>query len=337
MQAWHLQFSARPINLTGKKETKVAIQSIKTRFRAYQLDSAGSSFSYCSGNDFVLIEGRYCDANEDSIKREMRECGVDKINKLHITSWDQDHCSPSQLEIILKNLKPSIIQYPGYDPHTDSGNDSKKIILSHKESQLKPKIISVTPEYLKSLDAASRYGYKNIMYWPKELDSDKTNNNSIVKQFRSGCFNVLSLGDVESSQISSYLRRMRTINSEVDIMIMAHHGADNGFTTSAFLKEVQPTLAIATSNFGNQHDHPKQTIRDLLKKHEVRLFTTKTGDVIVRSIGNHTGQFEVINLKAGSTEVSDRYTGNARKGSYLKHNADTLRDRQKTHNKGPRH
>jgi competence protein ComEC len=314
----------------------VAIQSIKTRFRAYQLDSAGSSFSYFSGNEFVLIEGRYCDANEESIKREMRECDVDRISTLHITSWDQDHCSPTQLEKIIENLKPSQIQYPGYEPHTASGVESKKIILSHKESKLKPKIISVTPEYIKSLGSASGYGYRNIMYWPIELDADKANNNSTVKQFRSGSFNVLSLGDVESSQISSYLRRMRTINSEVDVMIMAHHGADNGFTTSAFLKEVRPTLAIATSNLGNQHDHPKPEIRELLNKHEVNLFTTKTGDVIVKSIGNHTGQFEVINLKAGSTEVSSRYTGNARKGSYLRNNADTLRDRQNTHNKGPR-
>jgi competence protein ComEC len=314
----------------------VAIQPIKTRFRAYQLDSAGSSFSYCSGNDFVLIEGRYCDKNEDSINREMRECGVDRISTLHMTSWDQDHCSPSQLKKIIENLKPIKIQYPGYEPHTNSGVESKKIILLYKENKLKPKIISVTPEYIKSLEAASSYGYKNIMYWPQKLDTDKANNNSTVKQFRSGSFNVLSLGDVESSQISSYLRRMRTINSEVDIMIMAHHGADNGFTTSAFLKEVRPTLAIATSNFGNQHDHPKPEIRELLNKHEVNLFTTKTGDVIVKSTGNHTGQFEVVNLKAGSTEVSSRYTGNARKTSYLKHNSDTLRDRQKTHNKGPR-
>jgi competence protein ComEC len=122
----------------------------------------------------------------------------------------------------------------------------------------------------------------------------------------------------------------------VDVMIMAHHGADNGFTTSAFLKAVKPTLAIATSNYGNQYDHPKPEIRDLLYKHEVRLFTTKTGDVIVRSIDNHTGRFEVINLKAGSTEVSSRYEGYARKRRYLKNNEDTLRDRRTTHNRGPK-
>lgn len=315
----------------------MTIQAIKTRFRAYQLGSAGSSFSYCSGEKFILIEGRFCEGNEASIEQELRLCRLEQISTLHITSWDQDHCSPVQLEQILERFKPRKVEYPGYAPHTDCGKDSLAIIKSYKKRGATSKIISVTPEYINSLDSASSYGYRNIMYWPKEIDSENANNNSTVKQFRSGCFNVLSLGDVESTQISSYLRRARTINSEVDVMIMAHHGADNGFTTSAFLKTVSPTLAIATSNYGNQFEHPKPEIRELLHKHEVRLFTTKTGDVIVNSIGNHAGQFEVVNLKAGSMEVSSRYVGYARKSQYLRNNEDTLRDRRTRHYRGPRH
>jgi competence protein ComEC len=315
----------------------MSIESVKTRFRAYQLDSAGSSFSYASGNNFVLIEGRYCDGNEDSIKQELRICGFESITTLHITSWDQDHCSPKQLEKIINEFKPIKIQHPGYPPHTECGKESLKIIESYKRNRAKATILAVTPAYIKSLGSASNYGYNDIMYWPKEIDSENANNNSTVKQFRCGSFNVLSLGDVESTQISSYLRRSRTINSEVDVMIMAHHGADNGFTTSSFLQAVKPTLAIATSNYGNQFDHPKPEIRKLLHKHEVRLFTTKTGDVIVNSLDSHTGKYEVINFKSGNTEVSGRYVGHARKRAYLQNNADTLRDRRAKHNKGPRH
>lgn len=314
----------------------MTIQAIKTRFRAYQLGSAGSSFSYCSGDKFVLIEGRYCEGNEASIEQELRICGLEQISTLHITSWDLDHCSPTQLEQILEKFKPGKVEYPGYAPHTDCGKASLAIIKAYKATRARSTVISVTPEYIDSLDSASCYGYRNIMYWPKEIDFENANNNSTVKQFRSGCFNVLSLGDVESTQVSSYLRRTRTINSEVDVMIMAHHGADNGFTTSAFLKTVSPTLTIATSNYGNQFDHPKPEIRELLHKHDVRLFTTKTGDVIVSSIGNHTGRFEVVNLRAGSTEVSSRYVGHARKSQYLGNNEDTLRDRRTWHNRGPR-
>lgn len=314
----------------------MTIKSVKTRFRAYQLNSAGSSFSYSSSNSFVLIEGRYCEDNEDSIKQELKISGFDCITTLHITSWDQDHCSPKQLAKIIEDFSPAKIEHPGYKPHTDCGKESLGIISSYKKNKAKSKIVAVTPEYIRGLDPASNYGYNDIMYLPKEIDSENANNNSTVKQFRSGSFNVLSLGDVESANLSSYLRRARTINSEVDVMIMAHHGADNGFTTSAFLRAVKPSLAIATSNYGNQFDHPKPEVRDLLHKHDVKLFTTKTGDVIVNSLNNHVGEFEVINLRAGSSEVSRRYMGQARKSQHLRHNSDTLRDRRTRHNRGPR-
>ena len=228
----------------------MTLRASNTRFRAYQLESAGSSFSYFSGGKFTLIEGRYSGENQASIQHEMKICGVGKLNTLHITSWDQDHCSPKQLQKILEELQPDKIQYPGYSPHTECGSESLAIIKAHKKRIAQSTVISITPDYIRSLDNASSYGYRDILYWPKEIDTENANNNSTVKQFRSGCFNVLSLGDVESTQISSYLRRTRSINSEVDVMIMAHHGADNGFTTSAFLKIVSPTLAIATSNYG---------------------------------------------------------------------------------------
>ncbi len=38
-----------------------------TRFRAYQLKSKGSSFSYWGGARFVLGEARYNDDNKNSI------------------------------------------------------------------------------------------------------------------------------------------------------------------------------------------------------------------------------------------------------------------------------
>ena len=80
------------------------------------MDTAGSSFSYFADGKFVLIEARYCEANKPSIHREMEICGVNELSTLHITSWDQDHCSPTQLEEILISLKPRKVEFPGYKP-----------------------------------------------------------------------------------------------------------------------------------------------------------------------------------------------------------------------------
>lgn len=306
----------------------MAVRSKKTRFRAYQLGNAGSSFSYFNGEQFTLIEARYNDVNGPSIENEMKLCETDRIHVLHITSWDQDHCSPSQLEAILTRFSPRKIEYPGYEPHTQSGTDSLAIIKAYEKesSNVKNiKLIQMTPEYINSLDVAESYGYRDTLHHPKFIDGKSSNNNSTVKHFRSGSFNVLSLGDVESPNIASGLRRQRVIKNEVDVMILAHHGADNGFTTSSFIRTVRPTVAIASADYANQFSHPKQNIRDLLHHNHVKLFTTKTGDVVIFSTGSHTGRYTVQNFKAGSSEISSSYQFTSRKSEFLSKNKDTIR------------
>lgn len=315
----------------------MTIKTKETRFRAYQLGNAGSSFSYFDGERFTLIEGRYNDTNKPNIEQEMRICRVSRIHTLHITSWDQDHCTHSELDTILNELAPTKIEYPGYAPHTDCGKKCLKLITDYKtQHKGQRRAVSVTPEYITSLDKAENYGYNNILYHPRYLDEECANNNSTVKQFRTGSFNVLSLGDVESSHLAAGLRRQRTVNKETDVMILAHHGADNGFTTKPFIRTVSPSVAIASADYANQFKHPKQEIRDLLHEHNIRLFTTKTGDIVVFSINGHRGHYRVVNLKAGSTAVSTSCDFYARKSRFLAQNLDTIRARTQKRNHGPR-
>lgn len=318
----------------------MTIKSKKTRFRAYQLGNAGSSFSYFNGDTFTLIEARYNDVNKESIKQELSQCEVRSVDNIHITSWDKDHCYPSQLEELLVEYSPNKIEYPGYEPHTDCGKESLKIIRAYekkgKEAKRNRNIISVTPEYISSLDTAENYGYKDTLNHPKHIDKEISNNNSTIKHFRSGSFNVLSLGDVECNNIAAGLRRQRIINKETDVMILAHHGADNGFTTSAFIKKVRPTVAIASADYANQFNHPRKKIRDLLRKNGVELFTTKLGDIVVFSTRNHTGHCSLLNLKAGSSDVLRQYDFYARKSEFLKNNPDTIRAKLRPRNRGPR-
>ncbi len=301
------------------------VKKINTRFRAYQLGTAGSSFSYFSDGHFTLIEARLTEVNKKTLSSELIICGKNKIDTLHITSWDQDHCSVQQLKEILETYKPTKIEYPGYTPHTDSGKESLKIIKKYKSQQIR--IQKISPEYIQSLNIAKEFGYNDIIHHPKSI-SENSNDNSTIKHFRRGSFNVLSLGDAESSMISARIARQTTIQKETDVMILAHHGADNGFTTSSFLKKTKPQVAIATSNYDNQFSHPKQEVRDLLYKHKIDLFTTKTGDVIIESTGENNGGFRVLNLKAGSNEISSKKYYKSKKNNQLNVNADTLRARK---------
>src|SRR5262245_7004254 len=102
---------------------KAALQPIVTRFRTYQLGCAGSSFSYFADGRFTLIEARLNDTSARSVANEMAICGVETADCLHITSWDTDHCSPSELPVLLMTLRPAKIQCPGYEPSSDSGKN----------------------------------------------------------------------------------------------------------------------------------------------------------------------------------------------------------------------
>lgn len=307
----------------------MAADSKYTRFRSYMLEDKGGSYSYFDGNFFTLIEARLNNANRENLNDEMALCGVSKIHCLHITSWDSDHCKYSELEEILGSFKPRKIEYPGYEPHTDNGEKCLEAIFKYQNETLRQRnkkitAISITPSYIKSLDKARALKYSDVVYNPLEIDTKNANNRSTVKIFRTGSFNVLSLGDVESENIASYLRELSTIKNEVDVMIMAHHGADNGFTTSAFLKKVKPLVAVVGSNFANQYDHPKQEIRDILYQEGIKLCTTKTGDVVIYSIKTNTGEFRVDNYIAKGQVINSTKDFIAKKRELLKHSPDTL-------------
>lgn len=316
------------------------LKGIKTRFRAYQLGSAGSSFSYFADNHFTLLEARITDTSDTSVRSELEICGKTTIDTLHITSWDQDHCALADLKRILEEFSPRKIEYPGYDPHTASADNCLAEILRYDWERRNNKyditVTRIDPPYVNSLKSASDVGYKDVFFHPKELDQNSSNNNSTVKLFRRGSFNVASLGDIESPQIGSMLRRGKIFSNEVDVLILAHHGSDNGVTTKTFLEKVKPTIAICSSNYDNQYDHPSKNIRDLLHEQEIKLFTTKTGDVVIKSIAAHFVKYKVTNYKANSAEISSEYVHDSKKSVLLSMNADTIRNRYHPGFKGPK-
>lgn len=316
-----------------------ALKSIQTRLRAYAIGQAGSSYSYMAGDHFTLIEAVATDVSRDSIKHELDLCQRKTVDTLHITSWDTDHCSTSGLEWILENCRPTRIEYPGYEPHSDHAKDAKNIILTykrHQSSHARPITLrKVDPPYVRSLNPANGLGYNDVVYHPKQLVDD-SNDNSTVKIFRAGMFNVLSLGDVESANIGARLRQCKILCRETDVMILAHHGAEGGITTRKFLNHIDPHLGICTSNHGNQYDHPSAKVRGLFDE-DRPLYTTKRGDVIIRSIEAHHSQFEVVDLEAGSTKMASRRVFTAKKSRLLRANADAIRNTYRPGFKGLRH
>lgn len=240
-----------------------------------------------------MIEARYNSVNKSHIIYEMGLSGVAHIDVLHITSWDEDHCKSTELEDIIKELKPSIIECPGYAPHTITGLRSLSIILNSG-----CKVVRVTPSVIQSQFFTRLVG-RDLFFGPINIEKGTTSNNmSVIKLFRIGSFQVLSLGDCEDSDIAKRLVEEEIITKEVDVLILAHHGADNGFTTTDFLKALNPRVAICACDWDNMYSHPSDKVRSMLSNLGIKYYSTKAGDIIAQSVDKYN--FKVSNYIANN-------------------------------------
>lgn len=265
-----------------------------TRFRAYQLGTCGASFSISVDRHFTLIEARFNNYNSPHILWEMRNLGIDRIDTLHITSWDADHCSNAEIDNLLFVLNPKRIEMPGYKPHSNNAIEAKKKMMQHSSEK-----IITTPQLVKLTPHKTMFG-EDVLYNPT-CNCDKSNDNSVVKFFRIGSFTVLSLGDCESEQIRDALMADEILQKEVDILILSHHGADNGFTTLEFLRALNPKIAICASDYGNKYGHPDDVITQRLRTAAIDYYSTKTGDVIAQSLDKYS--FKVSNYISNDTAL----------------------------------
>jgi competence protein ComEC len=253
-----------------------------TRFRSYQLPNPGSSFSLSVEKHFTLIEARYNEINAPHIHWELDNLGKSDIDTLHITSWDQDHCNYAELCLILEKLIPTNIEYPSEIPTTENGKKSLSAINKYVRDHDWAHKFCVTPSFVKTEEKLPLMG--NDIFFNPILNGDKSNDNSVIKFYRVGSFQILSLGDCEDSVIANRLMENEILKGEVDIMILAHHGADNGFTTKEFLETIKPKVCVCSSDYGNKYDHPRDIIRQRCLSLGIPLFTTKRGDIIAQTI-----------------------------------------------------
>ena len=88
------------------------------------------------------------------------------------------------------------------------------------------------------------------------------------------------------------------IANEVDVLILAHHGADNGFTSTDFLKTVNPKVAICACDWDNMYSHPAPAVRSMLSNLNIKYYSTKAGDIIAQSVDKY--KFKVSNYISNS-------------------------------------
>lgn len=106
---------------------------------------------------------------------------------------------------------------------------------------------------------------------------DDTNSKSVVARLIYGKNSFLFTGDLPGNCEKFIIDK--NIDIDADILKVSHHGSKNS-STSEFLKEVSPEVAVISSGKNNRYDHPnKETLEKLFQIGAKILRTDEMGDI----------------------------------------------------------
>lgn len=109
------------------------------------------------------------------------------------------------------------------------------------------------------------------------------NDNSLVFRLRYGARSILFTGDAEAIAEEAMLDAGLTLRA--DILKVGHHGSRSS-STDEFLEAVQPRAAIVSLGLRNQFGFPHQEVTARYQAHEIPLWRTDQGAVVVETDGD---------------------------------------------------
>jgi len=109
-------------------------------------------------------------------------------------------------------------------------------------------------------------------------DSSDKNNNSVVLRITYGSIDFLFTGDVQSEAEAAILGREAALEAEV--LKVAHHGS-NSSSTTGFLSQVDPEVAIISVGASNPYGHPAPETLQRLGDADATIYRTDLHGTIV--------------------------------------------------------
>jgi len=103
------------------------------------------------------------------------------------------------------------------------------------------------------------------------IAGDDSNNASIVLRLTYGRISVLLTGDAEVEEEAWMMARGAVRNAQ--ILKVSHHGSDTG-TSSTFLAQVDPEVALISCSVDNQYGHPHDEVLDRLSDYGADVYRT---------------------------------------------------------------
>ena len=128
------------------------------------------------------------------------------------------------------------------------------------------------------------------------------NNNSVVIKLEYKNFSCLYSGDIETGR-ENQLVKISSNNLESDIIKIPHHGSSTS-SNLAFIKKVNPKVAIISCGQNNSYGHPNIKTLERLEKNGIDIYRTDiNGTILINTDGYN---YEVMVEKSSSRKISKK-------------------------------
>ena len=125
------------------------------------------------------------------------------------------------------------------------------------------------------------HGMQLEVLWPDGFDNRNLNRHSLVIRLDYQDHTVLIMGDADKHVEQTLLNRRDRLPSNVDALVMGHHGASD-VGDELFLRRLNPRLAIISVNAGNLRGYPDPALLQRLADLGISLRRTDVdGEIIV--------------------------------------------------------
>lgn len=239
---------------------------------AVLLGRRGSKLLY----DFGPAYGVDSDAGERVLLPQLRAQNIDTIAMAIVSHNDLDH--RGGFNSVAQNLK------------IDS-------ILAGQ-----PELLSVPAIDCQSVEAIQIDRLSVEVLWPSSAGLStlvpSSNNHSCVIRVEVDGISVLLSGDVDGS-VERWLVRQYGARLKSDVLLVGHHGSQTS-SSWAFLKTVQPKVAIYSAAYKSRFGHPARKVQERFQRLGIKTYNTATvGGIALKPIALNPFNFGKT-VKAGT-------------------------------------
>lgn len=221
----------------------------------------------------------------------LRSIGVQRLEKLVITNYDEDHVSGLInlldnvfVENITRNTAVTPLQIKQLKSEDGMGRGIDRLVQELTTKFLPPGVTAPRTYPPAFAGISERY----FFHAPSDFDDE--NNLSLIAKLNCAGLNIMFTGDMERAGWLKMLQRQDFISAlpGTDIYIASHHGRLSGYCEEMFAF-FSPTFVVVSDK---SMAHRTQETKDLYRKHTVggtfagetgrRFITTRSdGDLVV--------------------------------------------------------